>query len=107
MFLERARKRSKVHLVDMVSLVDKQEESAGFPNQKTLTKFIVDVSKFDAKEYFSGFVRPLRLRLGICQLDMVGRVQGHAPRAKLGEQLDAKMNEIAQSNCVHMLLCQC
>ena len=54
LFLERARKRSKVHLVEMVTLVDKHEESAGFPNQKTLTKFIVDAYKFDAKHTFLG-----------------------------------------------------
>ena len=54
LFLERARKRSKVYLVEMVTLVDKHEEPAGFPNQKTLTKFIVDVYKFDAKHTFLG-----------------------------------------------------
>ena len=54
LFLERARKRSKVHLVEMVTLVDKHEEIAGFPNQKTLAKFIVDVYTFNAKHTFLG-----------------------------------------------------
>ena len=54
LLLERARKRSKVHMVEIVTLVDKHEESAGYPNQKTLTKFIVDVYKFDAKHTFLG-----------------------------------------------------
>jgi hypothetical protein len=55
LFLERARKRSKVHLVEMVTLVDKHEQLAGFPNQKLLTKFIVDVHKLDAGHTFLGF----------------------------------------------------
>ena len=55
LFLERARKRGKVHLVEMVTLVDKHEQLAGFPNQKLLTKFIVDVHKLDAGHTFLGF----------------------------------------------------
>ena len=47
LFLDRARKRSKVHIVEMVTLVANNEQLAGFPNQKTLTKFIANVYKVD------------------------------------------------------------
>ena len=54
LFLDRARKRSKVHIVEMVTLVAKNEQLASFPNQKTLTKFIADAYKVDARRTFLG-----------------------------------------------------
>ena len=54
LFLDRARKRSKVHIVEMVTPVANNEQLASFPNQKTLTKFIADVYKADARHTVLG-----------------------------------------------------